>query len=98
MAAIYVERGDLIWRMSVSESGQLPFDNTYPGLLEWKSSPPMSRLTDQGVRLAALVISHPQADDLSSARQSLSDPRLAIEIGPPGLRATFNTPNGLQAL
>jgi hypothetical protein len=94
-------RGDYRWRFAVPASGQLPFDDCFPALIQWQGDlHPARTLRDQGIRLARLEISHPKADALQAAlRGQLADPRISIHLGPyPSFRATFSTPHGTRVL
>lgn len=93
-------RGDLRWQMSVPPSGELPYDNTFPAVIEWHSSPhPATRLTASGCHLRALIIRHPEATALrQEVGASLADDRVQYEIGPAGFEAVFDTPHGLRTL
>lgn len=88
-----LSRGDLVWRMSVTDTGHLPFDGLWPGLIEWESAVhPADRLPDAGVRLERLTLSHPDAPALSARLGNVVD--VAVEPGPIGMRARFLTPRG----
>ena len=92
-------RGDLRWRMAVPATGVLPFDNRFPALIEWQAGGhPADRLADAGARLRRLIVAHPEAAALRAALAGLADSRLAIEPGPPALRAEIDTPHGLRHL
>lgn len=93
-------RGDLHWLMAIPESGQSPFDATYPGLIEWQSAPlPPKRLPDRGVRLERLTLTHPDAGALAAALAALDDPRVDIRPGArPGLSASLRLAGGNVAL
>lgn len=95
-----LQRGDLRWRMAVPEDGILPFDNCAPAVMEWVAGGhPATRLTDRGVRLRRLTVSHPDARVLGRhLRPVLSDDRVAFETGAPGLHASFDTPHGPRDL
>ena len=96
-----LERGDLKWRIAVPPDGTLPLGGAYPTLIEWQGTAPhpSTRLTDLGVRLIQLDISHPDAAYLTETMaQSLNDPRIRFHSGPVSLQATFATPHGNQTL
>ena len=102
---VALARGDFRWRMAVPDTGILPYDNTFPALIEWQGDAhPAPRLPDLGVRLIGLEIAHPDADGLRRALEGrltdprLTDPRLTITAGPPALRARFSTPQGERHL
>lgn len=96
-----LERGDLRWRMAVPTDGKLPFDGTFPALIEWQGDAhPAPRLPDQGVRLTALHLTHPEAEALREALGSLiAEDRLTISKGPaPTLEIELTGPNGTVRL
>lgn len=98
---VALSRGDLRWRMAVPADGILPFDGTFPALIQWQGSAhPAPRLPDCGLRLTRLTLIHPQADDLRAALTGrITDPRIAIESGPTTtMRADFDTPAGIRHL
>ncbi len=96
---IEVTRGDLEWLMAVPGDGALPFDGTFPALIQWKGPHPVDRLEDAGCRLMAFEISHPEGAALKAALASLGIPApIEISGGPIGYRAEIATPHGLREL
>lgn len=97
--AVKLERGDLRWRMGVTETGRLPFDDAFPALIEWRGDAhPSDRLPDTGCRLTRLTVTHPDADVLRAALP-VADPRLSIVAGPEKvLTAEIATPLGPRLL
>lgn len=96
-----LERGDLKWRISVPPDGSMPQGGAFPTLIEWQGTAPhpSTRLTDVGVRLTRLEISHPQIDTFAlKLAAALPDPRLRFHIGTMALRAWFDTPSGPRTL
>lgn len=96
---ITLERGDLRWAMVTSETGEMPWNGGWPGLLQWYSDPAAGRLTPSGLRLEGLEITHPQAGlwrgDLGAL---LNDARVMVREGPQGMRAVFDGPDGRKVL
>ncbi len=91
-------RGDLRWRMAVPGDGCLPFDDCFPGLIQWQGNlHPADRLPDRGCRLLELVLRHPDPDALGRALP-LHDPRVEVREGAPGLSAIVRTPSGEREL
>lgn len=97
---VALARGDLRWQMAVPENGILPYDNCFPALMQWQSRPhPAERLAKSGCQLRELVVRHPRAAALEEELSPvLSDERVRYEVGPAGLRAEFDTPQGTRAL
>lgn len=93
-AAMDLARGDYRWQMAVPGDGRLPFDGACPALIRWQGAlHPAPALPDNGLRLARLAVSHPQAAALKAAL-ALDDPRVTFTPGPPGLSAVIDTPQG----
>lgn len=95
--SVDLARGDFRWRMAVPGDGQLPFDDCFPGLIEWQGPKPSDRLADAGCRLTRLEIAHPEAALLAKLLP-VTDPRLVFVTGASALRATFSTPHGIRTL
>lgn len=91
-------RGDLCWRMAVPGDGCLPFDDAFPGLIQWRGpAHPAGLLPDRGCRLLELVIRHPDPGALARALP-LADERLRLVAGDAGLSARILTPAGERVL
>lgn len=100
-APLDVARGDLRWRMGVPVDGRLPFDNCHPALIEWQGDVhPMDRLPNSGLRLSALRILHPRADEMQALLAPvLNDPRVSFMLADaPALEAVIETPVGERVL
>ncbi len=99
-APIELARGSVQWTMAVPSSGKLPYDNCFPALMQWKSSPtPSETLSPSGCRLSNLRIRHPDARSLAAALYDhLRDDRVKFEIGSPCIQAEFETPKGRKVL
>lgn len=99
-APVAVRRGDLAWRMAVSEAGTTPYDNLWPALIEWPSDVhPAGKLTPTGVRLKRFTLTHPDGAAFAAAfAQHMADDRVAIEVGPVAMHAEFSTPHGDRSL
>ncbi|SMR83221.1 Glyoxalase-like domain-containing protein [Aliiroseovarius halocynthiae] len=96
---LHLSRGDLRWDMAVPADGRLPFAGCAPGLLSWNGDMPAPRLPDHGLRLAALEITHPEAEALAVAlRPLVEDTRISLHSGDPGITAWIDTPAGLVQL
>jgi hypothetical protein len=95
-----LSRGDYRWSMAVPADGKLPFDGTYPALIQWHTPSPALRLPDVGARLLRLEIAHPQAVDLRAAlADRVTDARVVIVDGPvKAMQATISTPHGICTL
>lgn len=97
---VALARGNLRWQMAVPRDGILPYDNCFPALIEWQSSPhPATRLATSGCRLRRLTICHPEADALQAELgPHFEDDRVHFETGETALQAEFDTPHGVRVL
>jgi Glyoxalase-like domain len=96
---VAMQRGDLKWLMTVPNDGLLPYENLYPAVLEWQGRLPADSLTPSGCRLLQLTISHPDGAALrADVAAVLKDTKIAIEVGPHGMSAEFETPHGRRVL
>lgn len=97
---VALTRGELRWQMAVPATGILPYDNAFPALIEWQSSPhPATRLAASGCRLKWLEVAHPEAEALRAVLGGrLEDDRLHVVPGDPAMRAAFDTPGGPRIL
>ena len=95
-----LQRAALRWRMAVPQSGILPFDNCAPALIQWQTSThPATLLAPSGVRLRRLTVRHPDGDALAALLgDQLVDDRIAVETGPKGMLAEFDTPHGAREI
>lgn len=83
-------RAALRWRIAIPDSGVSAADGLAPLLIDWGSGAhPTDAMPDQGLRLTALTLTHPQPPALA-----LDDPRITIATGPTGLAARISTPKG----
>ena len=94
-------RGDLAWRMAVSESGRLPFDGAMPALIQWDTDAhPCKTLPDVGLRLDSLDVLHPEASGLLEVFPALKTLASVTVRHGPGIRlvARISTPGGMRVL
>ncbi len=96
-----LSRGDLSWSMAVPDDGILPWGGWGPALIEWHGGAhPATRLPDQGARLSALLIRHPDAAAMAQ-RLGPHMPRDTAMFEPaetPGIVASLETPQGARIL
>lgn len=87
-------RGELSWRITVRDDGALVEDGVFPALIEWPVDA-TARMTDVGVRLNGLRLSHPRPDRLADALAAIGAHGLAeLERGPAELIARLHTRSG----
>lgn len=95
-----LSRGPNRWLMSAPLDGKLPFDEAFPGFLEWQTPPPAPLLPETGCRLQSLEITHPNGVLLAKTLAPfIDDPRVKITTGAQkSLRAVISTPSGTRVL
>jgi hypothetical protein len=96
-----LQRGNLRWKMAVPDTGILPWGGWAPAIIEWlDGGHPAPGLPDVGVRLEALRLKHPYAEQIAHVLAPLlpRDTILFQISDTPGLTAIFDTPNGQVTL
>ncbi|MDX1576463.1 MAG: VOC family protein [Kiloniellales bacterium] len=96
---VEMTRGDLTWLISLRDDGALVEGGTLPVLIQWPPGPhPAGRMTDQGLRLEALELGHPDPDRLEAVRRVMRAGRLATVVRgeQPSLRAVLRTSDGAR--
>nr|WP_252731257.1 VOC family protein [Lentibacter algarum] len=92
-----LSRGDLHWKMAEAQTGVLPFDQCFPGIIDWGTTPhPATRLKTSGIVLERLELQHPEAGKLRSILADLlTDDRVHLSAQErPHLSATLRRPDG----
>lgn len=84
-----ISRGDLRWKITLPDTGQMPNDGAIPMRIEWGDAHPCDRLRDHGLRLTGLELRRP-----SPLTLPLSDPRISALTGPTRITARISTPSG----
>ena len=79
---VKVSRDQLSWKITVPESGILPFDNVFPALIEWNSMEkhPCKTLKRTNCSLKHLTICHPYADRIELLLGNCIDRRVSFKI------------------
>ena len=94
---VKMKRNHLYWLMALPRSGNLPFDGSYPALLEWRTKSPSAILIPSGCKLKHMTIFHPEYTKLKRKMNNFNDPRISFEYnGKARFHAEFNTPHGLR--
>jgi len=99
-------KGMLHWQITVREDGERLFQGCLPTLIQWgkpdATDPlrlhPRNSLPRSGVSLQGLAVSHPSADKLKTAMDSVGLTGVEVTAGPANLVATLQTPKGLVQL
>lgn len=87
-------RGDLSWRIAVPDSGISAMGGLDPLRIDWGNGPhPADTMPDLGLRLIGLDLTHPKPP-----RLPVTDPRVKVRAGDPGLVAHISTPQGKVTL
>jgi hypothetical protein len=94
-------RGDFTWRITVPEDGRRPGRGLVPTVIEWSDARhPTDRLTDTGLRLAAVAGEHPEPATVRAplALLGLSDTLKVTYAKSPRLAAMIRTARGVATL
>jgi len=93
-------RGDRTWRLTVPEDGHLPESGLLPAFIEWSPGPhPSTAQADLGVRLSAIKLSHPQANDFERTLDALLvSPLVDLSEGELALSFEVETPTSLVVI
>ena len=93
-----LSRGERTWRLTVSESGTMPFDGLVPAFIEWPPGPhPSESMRFLGPRLDGIELRHPQADELRDVLQKLGVLEFVAVLeaaATPSLTFRFRLPDG----
>lgn len=85
-----LSRGNLTWLMTLPDGGAMPGHGTQPLGIRWLTGGhPCAQLLDDGFRLDALRMTHPEPAPLP-----FPDPRLSLAFGPTRLDAAIRAPDG----
>jgi hypothetical protein len=99
-----MNRGDLYWRLTLTEDGHLPERGLVPFLIQWDKTPhPASLMQESGCGLVKLYGYHAQAGAITDILKSVGAEDLIemkqLESGSsPYLAAVIETPSGLKML
>jgi hypothetical protein len=99
-----MSRGELYWRLTLTENGQLPESGLIPFLIQWdRTQHPASSMPESGCRLVRLVGRHPQPEAIRRILQFLgAEHLLEVEQSESSsdafLAALIETPGGLKTL
>jgi hypothetical protein len=94
-------RGDFQWRITIPEDGHRPGRGLVPTVIQWSDARhPSERLTDHGLRVAALAGEHPEPAGVRSALAALglSDTLKVTYAKSPRLAAMIRTARGVATL
>lgn len=97
-----MSRGDLHWRLTLTEDGSLPGAGLIPFLIQWEKTPHIAAgMPESGCRLAGLYGFHPRRDGVAEALRQLGAGHL-IDLKDtefePALSVAVETPGGLRML
>lgn len=90
---VYLTRGSLNWRLLLKSDGSLACGGVFPILIEWPEGiNPVQQMQDQGIRLDALALSHPDSKRIQATLDALGIGTLAtVTAGPASLDARMHS-------
>lgn len=90
-------RGLLEWQLTIPADGRRLLDGAVPALIQWGAVHPTDSLSDAGIALHSLVVSHPRAGELRAAFAALGLEGVEVVEGAPGLSAALDVGGGARA-
>ncbi len=99
-----MSRGNLRWRLTLTEDGHLPSGGIVPFLIQWDETVhPASRMPAAGCSLVSLRGFHPRVDEILTGLRTLGADRLlsveqVLSRDAPRLAALIRTPAGVKTL
>jgi len=90
--------GLLQWSISVRDDGQRLLGGALPTLIQWGDTHPANAMSDCGLTLRGLSLSHPDAPQLQQALGVLGLSAVPVAPGPAALTALLDTPLGPRTL
>ncbi len=99
-----MSRGELNWLITVSADGSMLLEGVAPALIQWQSTVhPAQRMRDEGCRLLAIELYHPEPERVERMLQSigLDSGRIVISsepTRPPRIVARIETRQGVKNL
>lgn len=94
-------RGQLVWKITISQDGSMPEHGLFPTLIEWPDGKgPASSMADPGCRLQSLHIVHDDPAHLRAALKAIGGEELAVVKASDAeqdsaLHALIESPRGL---
>jgi len=97
---VALTRGDLHWKLALMDDKSLCCDGVFPILIEWPPEMnPVQAMQDQGMRLGAVTLAHPQHARLNRAFDALGLSTLVnVTDGPSRISATMSAGSRLFEL
>jgi hypothetical protein len=98
-----MQRGNLKWRITIPEDGNLVLDGALPTVIQWPEGVhPTSAMADAGCELASLEIIHPEAEAILKKWDALGFEDQCVRLRSMGsehrLRASLRTPGGSRSI
>lgn len=90
--------GRLTWQITVRDDGQRLFDGALPTVIEWGPVHPVDAMPASGLTLRSMQFTHPRAEALAGALQTIGFADLPVQTGVPNFVAVLDTQRGPVAL
>ena len=95
---IEMTRGDLKWKITVSENGDLPESGVLPILIEWPNGKhPTKTMPESKISLEKLTLFHPQPSGIKHILSKLNiNGPIRVNHGEPKLQFSLKTPDNIS--
>ena len=93
-------RGNLKWKITVSENGDLPESGVLPILIEWPNGKhPTKTMPESKISLEKLTLFHPHPSGIKHILSKLNiDGPIKVNLGEPSLRFSLKTPENVSVV
>ena len=95
---IEMTRGNLKWKITVSENGDLPESGVLPILIEWPNGKhPTKTMPESSISLEKLDLFHPHPSEIKHILSKLNiKAQIRVNHGEPKLQFSLKTPNNIS--
>ena len=97
---IEMTRGNLKWKITVSENGDLPESGVLPILIEWPNGKhPTKTMPESNVSLEKLTLFHPHPSKIKHilSKLNIKGP-IKVNLGEPNLQFSLKTPDNISVV
>ena len=97
---IEMTRGNFSWKITVSETGDLPESGVLPIFIEWPNGKhPTKTMPESNISLKKLTLFHPHPSGIKHILSKLNiDGPIKVNLGEPSLRFSLKTPENVSVV
>ena len=97
---IEMTRGNFSWKITVSETGDLPESGVLPIFIEWPNGKhPTKTMPESNISLEKLTLSHPHPSGIKHILSKLNiNGPIKVNLGEPNLQFSLKTPDNVSVV